>query len=189
MKNSLLIYLLLNISLLYIVAAILTEVRPLRIILKRRVRSVPNQLCLGLIFGLLSISGTYTGMNFQGAVVNTRVVSTVAAGLVGGPLSGLCAGALSGPVSYTHLIPVPGFFPEIAGRSGRNLCRVTCFREYCCYAAVGFLFRLATTNFWNKMMTNKPPIPIRSVIAPLSMSIIAAPKEMTLNTGFSRPKR
>ena len=80
MKNSLLIYLLLNISLLYIVAAILTEFRPLRIILKRRVRYVPNQLCLGLIFGLLSISGTYTGMNFQGAVVNTRVVSTVAAG-------------------------------------------------------------------------------------------------------------
>ena len=100
MKNSLLIYLLLNISLLYIVAAILTEVRPLRIILKRRVRSVPNQLCLGLIFGLLSISGTYTGMNFQGAVVNTRVVSTVAAGLVGGPLSGLCAGALSGLHRY-----------------------------------------------------------------------------------------
>ena len=104
MKNSLLIYLLLNISLLYIVAAILTEVRPLRIILKRRVRSVPNQLCLGLIFGLLSISGTYTGMNFQGAVVNTRVVSTVAAGLVGGPLSGLCAGALSAACTAIFLI-------------------------------------------------------------------------------------
>ena len=107
MKNSLLIYLLLNISLLYIVAAILTEVRPLRIILKRRVRSVPNQLCLGLIFGLLSISGTYTGMNFQGAVVNTRVVSTVAAGLVGGPLSGLCAGALSG--LHRYLFDPSGF--------------------------------------------------------------------------------
>lgn len=42
MKNSLLIYLLLNISLLYIVAAILTEVRPLRIILKRG--SVPSPI-------------------------------------------------------------------------------------------------------------------------------------------------
>ena len=64
MKNSLLIYLLLNISLLYIVAAILTEVRPLRTILKRRVRSVPYQVRLGLIFGMLTISGPYTGMNF-----------------------------------------------------------------------------------------------------------------------------
>ena len=129
MKNSLLIYLLLNISLLYIVAAILTEVRPLRIILKRRVRSVPNQLCLGLIFGLLSISGTYTGMNFQGAVVNTRVVSTVAAGLVGGPLSGLCAGALSGLHRYLF---VPSGFTSLAcgvGTFGFGIIGGLCYRR------------------------------------------------------------
>ena len=117
MENNLLLYLLLNISLLYIVAAILTEVRPLRVMLKRRVRSVPNQLCLGLIFGLLSISGTYTGLNFQGAVVNTRVVSTVAAGLVGGPLSGLCAGALSG--LHRYLFDPGGFTAGSAGAPDR----------------------------------------------------------------------
>ena len=130
MKNSLLIYLLLNISLLYIVAAILTEVRPLRIILKRRVRSVPNQLCLGLIFGLLSISGTYTGMNFQGAVVNTRVVSTVAAGLVGGPLSGLCAGALSGLHRYLF---DPSGFTSLAcgvGTFGFGIIGALCYRRF-----------------------------------------------------------
>lgn len=102
MENNLLIYLLLNISLLLLVAAMLTEIRPLRAMLKQQVRSTPNQLCLGVIFGLLSISGTYTGLNFQGAVVNTRVVSTVAAGLVGGPLSGICAGAMGGIHRYLY---------------------------------------------------------------------------------------
>ncbi len=102
MKDSLFFYLLLNIGLLLLVAVLLAEMRPLREMLRQRVRSVPNQLLLGLIFGLLSISGTYTGLDFQGAVVNTRVVSTMAAGLVGGPLSGVVAGLLGGAHRYLY---------------------------------------------------------------------------------------
>ena len=80
MQDSLIFSLVLNISLLVLMATILTEVRPLRLILKRQDRSVKNQLVLGVIFGILSISCTYTGLSFQGAVVNTRVVSTVEIG-------------------------------------------------------------------------------------------------------------
>ena len=100
MENSLLVYLLINISLLLLVATILTEIQPLRTILKSQERTLSNQISLGLIFGLLSISCTYTGLNFQGAVVNTRVISTVAAGLVGGAVSGIFAGLLSGAHRY-----------------------------------------------------------------------------------------
>ena len=102
MQDSLIFSLVLNISLLVLMATILTEVRPLRLILKRQDRSVKNQLVLGVIFGILSISCTYTGLSFQGAVVNTRVVSTVAAGLVGGPVSGVCAGMISGVHRYLY---------------------------------------------------------------------------------------
>ena len=102
MQNDLLFSLILNISLLVLMATILTEVRPLRIMIKRQERSVYNQLFLGLIFGLLSISCTYTGLSFEGAVVNTRVVSTIAAGLVGGPVSGVCAGLMSGVHRYLY---------------------------------------------------------------------------------------
>ena len=102
MQDSLVFSLILNISLLVLMATILTEVRPLRLILKRQDRSVKNQLVLGVIFGILSISCTYTGLSFQGAVVNTRVVSTVAAGLVGGPVSGVCAGLISGVHRYLY---------------------------------------------------------------------------------------
>lgn len=100
--NTLLHCLILNISLLLLIATMLTEIRPLRNLLKRQVRHVRNQLCLGLIFGLLAISSTYMGLPFQGAVVNTRVISTVAAGLVGGPVSGIVAGALGGIHRYFY---------------------------------------------------------------------------------------
>ena len=119
-------YLLLNLGLLMLTATALTEIKPLRVILKRQERSVSNQLLLGLIFGLLSISGTYTGLEFQGAVVNTRVVSTVAAGLVGGPLSGVCAGLLSGVHRYLYN---PAGFTSLA-------CGVGTF----CFGLIGAVF-------------------------------------------------
>ena len=129
MQNSLSFSLILNISLLVLVATILTEVKPLRMILKRQDRTVRNQLLLGLIFGLLSISGTYTGIAVQGAVVNTRVVSTVAAGLVGGPISGVCAGLLSGVHRYLY---DPHGFTSLA-------CAVGTF----CFGVIGALgFRI-----------------------------------------------
>ena len=62
MQNNLFFSLTLNISLLVLMATILTEVRPLRMILKRQDRSVSSQLVLGAIFGVLSISCTYTGL-------------------------------------------------------------------------------------------------------------------------------
>jgi two-component system sensor histidine kinase LytS len=92
--------LIINISLLYFMATILTEMRPLRKLLKIHEKSSQQRILLGLIFGLLSISGTYTGFNFQGAVVNTRVISTVAAGLVGGPIAGVVAGLIGGIHRY-----------------------------------------------------------------------------------------
>lgn len=128
MDNGLFQYLLVNISLLVLVAAILIELKPLRRLLKKQKKSLPEQLCLGMIFGLLSISGTYTGLSLQGAVVNTRVVSTLAAGLVGGPLPGLCAGLMGGvhrllydPSGFTSLACAIGTF--CFGVIGALACR------------------------------------------------------------------
>lgn len=130
MENNLLLYLLLNIGLLLLVATILTELRPLRVILKNQVRSRSNQLLLGVIFGLMSITCTYTGLDFQGAVVNTRVISTMAAGLVGGPLAGIVAGTISGlhrylynPAGFTSLACGVGTF--VFGAIG-----ALCYRWY-----------------------------------------------------------
>jgi two-component system sensor histidine kinase LytS len=101
-EHSLLTYLLVNISMLLLVAAILTELRPLRNLIKQRSRSIPNQILLGAIFGALSIINTYMGIQFQGAVVNTRVVSNLAAGLLGGPIPGLVAGIMGSLHRYLY---------------------------------------------------------------------------------------
>lgn len=132
MNGNLLIALIINISLLYFMATILTEMRPLRKLLKIHEKSSQQRILLGLIFGLLSISGTYTGFNFQGAVVNTRVISTVAAGLVGGPIAGVVAGLIGGihrylfnPEGFTSLACGIGtfFFGVIGALSYRRYTR------------------------------------------------------------------
>jgi len=135
MENGLLEYLLVNISLLVLVAAILTELPPLRRLLKKQNKSLSEQLCLGLIFGALSVSGTYTGLSLQGAVVNTRVVSTMAAGLVGGTVPGLCAGLIGGvhrflydPSGFTSLACGIGTF--CFGVIGAAACRWTLRKEH-----------------------------------------------------------
>lgn len=130
MKENLLLYLLLNIGLLMLAATILTELRPLRRILKRQSRSLPNQLWLGLIFGALTVVCTYTGLEFQGAVVNTRVISAVAAGLVGGPLSGVMAGLIGGVHRYLYN---PAGFTSLACGLGTfcfGLIGAACYRWF-----------------------------------------------------------
>ena len=100
MSDNLLVSLLLNVSFVLLMATVLTEIRPLRTIYKQSQRSLSKQLILGGLFALSSISCTYTGLQMLGAVVNTRVVSTLVAGLVGGPLTGLIAGFVSGVHRY-----------------------------------------------------------------------------------------
>ena len=117
MEKGLFQYLLVNISLLVLVAAILIEVNTLRRLLKKQNKSLPEQLCLGVIFGLLSVSGTCTGLSLWGAVVNTRVVSTLAAGLVGGALPGLCAGTMGSSTGYSTTPPVLPPWPAPLGPS------------------------------------------------------------------------
>ena len=76
MQNNLFFSLILNISFLVLIATILTELRPLRMMLKRQDRSLKNQLVLGVIFGLLSISCTYTGLSFQDLSTELCVAGT-----------------------------------------------------------------------------------------------------------------
>ncbi len=139
MSNSLLLHLVLNITLLFMGATVLTELRPLRLVLQRHERTLRVQLLLGLIFGLLSISGTYTGLSFQGAVVNTRVISTLSAGLIGGPAAGLIAGAMGGIHRYLY---DPAGFTSLA-------CGIGTF----CFGVVG-----SVSRGWFLRRTHRYPV-------------------------------
>jgi phosphoserine phosphatase RsbU/P len=55
-----------------------------------------NQLVLILIFGGISIFGTYSGVEVFGAMANVRDLGPMVAGLIGGPIMGLGAGLIGG---------------------------------------------------------------------------------------------
>ncbi len=55
-----------------------------------------NQIILILIFGAISIFGTYSGIDIFGAMANVRDLGPMVAGLVGGPIMGLGAGLIGG---------------------------------------------------------------------------------------------
>src|SRR4030065_1121151 len=63
--------------------------------------SFKNQTILVLLFGALSIFGTYGGLQLpSGAIANIRDLGPMVAGLVGGPLGGLGAGLIGGVHRY-----------------------------------------------------------------------------------------
>lgn len=63
--------------------------------------SFKNQIILVLLFGALSIFGTYGGIRLpSGAIGNIRDLGPMVAGLVGGPLMGLGAGLIGGLHRY-----------------------------------------------------------------------------------------
>jgi sigma-B regulation protein RsbU (phosphoserine phosphatase) len=58
--------------------------------------TIKNQVILILIFGGLSIFGTYSGVEIFGAMANVRDLGPMVAGLIGGPIMGLGAGLIGG---------------------------------------------------------------------------------------------
>ncbi len=68
--------------------------------LEHKKHSIKQQGLLILIFGLLSMYGTVAGIDFFGAIANTRDLGPIIAGLLGGPIAGLGAGLLGGLHRY-----------------------------------------------------------------------------------------
>jgi sigma-B regulation protein RsbU (phosphoserine phosphatase) len=67
--------------------------------------TLKNQALMILVFGLISIFGTYTGIDIFGAQANVRDLGPMVAGLVGGPVVGVGA-ALIGSI---HRLTLGGF--------------------------------------------------------------------------------
>lgn len=55
-----------------------------------------DKLLLTLVFGAISILGTFTGMPVDGAIANTRAVGAIVGGFIGGPVVGAGVGLVAG---------------------------------------------------------------------------------------------
>jgi len=94
--------LLLNISMLLLAATILGEFRPIQRLLSPYNVTLKGQVLLALLFGAMSVFSTLFGFETHDAIINTRVISVTAAGLLGGPIAGIGAGLIGGIHRYAY---------------------------------------------------------------------------------------
>ena len=108
---SLLVILLKNLSsrvgIILVLALFLSKVGLFRKLVSKRNINLQDKIFLSIIFGVIGIVGTYTGIHLQGAIVNSRVIGVFVGGLLGGPLVGFLSGLIAG--GHRFLIDIGGF--------------------------------------------------------------------------------
>ena len=108
-----------NIGCSAIIAFFFIKIDKANIIIKSKAKSKKDVIALSFFFSLLSISGTYIGLNFNGAILNTRNMGVVAGGLLGGPyvaaLTGLIAGIHRAIVNLGRETAIPCAIATIIG--------------------------------------------------------------------------
>ena len=125
-----------NIGCSAIIAFFFIKIDKANIIIKSKAKSKKDIVALSFFFSLLSISGTYIGLNFNGAILNTRNMGVVAGGLLGGPyvaaITGLVAGIHRAIVNLGRETAIPcaiatiigGFLTAYVSRFAKNKDRM-----------------------------------------------------------------
>jgi len=90
----------LNIGLLVIIAVMLSRFKMIRRFITGEKKTIMEQFFLIMIFGGIGIISTITGYEVHGAIANTRVISVIAGGLIGGPVVGIGAAVIAGVHRY-----------------------------------------------------------------------------------------
>ena len=99
--------LLLNLSMLVIIAQLLTKTTFVKQFMFAYKTDLKSNIALAVIFGLISVLSTYTGINVNGAIVNTRVIGVMSGGIIGGPIVGMGAAIIGG--LHRYFFDVGGF--------------------------------------------------------------------------------
>lgn len=97
----------LNIGLLIIFAYCLCQLKIVKDVFLYNRESMRNKIAMMVIFGVMGIISTYTGVKVGGAIANTRVISVIVGGIIGGPAVGLGAGVIAGV--HRFAIDINGF--------------------------------------------------------------------------------
>ena len=125
-----------NIGCSAIIAFFFIKIDKANIIIKSKAKTKKDIVALSFFFSLLSISGTYIGLNFNGAILNTRNIGVVAGGLLGGPyvaaITGLIAGIHRAIVNLGRETAIPcaiatiigGFLTAYVSRFAKNKDRM-----------------------------------------------------------------
>lgn len=85
-------------SLGYIIALafFFTKFKSAQDIFTKKKYTIKDIFFLSIFFSFLSIIGTYTGIEYRGAIVNTRNIGVAVAGIIAGPQVGIITGIVAG---------------------------------------------------------------------------------------------
>lgn len=85
-----------NLGYIIALAFFFTKFKSARNIFTKKEYTNRDIILLSIFFSFLSIIGTYTGIEYKGAIVNTRNIGVAAAGIIGGPQVGIITGIIAG---------------------------------------------------------------------------------------------
>lgn len=89
-----------NFAIILIIVILLSNQKIFKQMLLKEEMNLKERVFLAILFGGLGIFATYTGVNIKGAIANTRELSVIFGGLLGGPFVGIGAGLLAGIHRY-----------------------------------------------------------------------------------------
>ena len=95
-----------RITLLLICIFLLTRVYILKNVFAKKSHSKKDKIIISIIFSLLAIFATYTGIKIDGSLINARIITIVAGGVLFGPIVGITTGIISG--IHRYLIDMNG---------------------------------------------------------------------------------
>lgn len=96
-----------RVTLILILAFSLSQVGMFQKIIFKKNLNNKDKFILSIVFGVIGIIGTYTGLEINGAFVNARVIGVAVGGLLGGPAVGISSGLIAGV--HRYLLDPTGF--------------------------------------------------------------------------------
>jgi two-component system sensor histidine kinase LytS len=100
-----------RLSMLFMFTFVVSQLKVSKDLVYRHPDSLKDKIVLSMIFGAFGILGTYMSVEFNGALINTRIIGVAAGGILGGPVVGLMTGIIAG----VHRFTMPtGLFTRIA---------------------------------------------------------------------------
>jgi len=172
---EMLIDLIKSMAVVIVLAYIVTRTKIYTAIISANKIKFSQQLMLMAVFGVFSIFGTLGGIDFMGAIANTRDLGPAIAGLIGGPLAGIGAGLIGG----IHRFFVGGitYIPcsistVLVGLAGGLIYRFRKGRFIGIAGSVIFMALMEAFHMGFALLIVKPFSTILPIIANLSLPMI-----------------
>lgn len=95
-KETILLALIEKTSLTIVLFIIICKIKNFKYIFQKDSYKLKDLIFISMIFTALAILGTYNGVNVEGSLANTRIISIVSGGILFGPFVGISSGIISG---------------------------------------------------------------------------------------------